>query len=49
MFGLGLRKFSMNGTNIGRVKRTLSLFTLDEAQEIAKHSICQPKQKLLLT
>lgn len=39
MFGLGLRKFSMNGTNIGRVKRTLSLFTLDEAQEIAKKAL----------
>lgn len=36
MFGLGLRKFSMNAANIGRIKRTLSLFTLDEAQEIAR-------------
>lgn len=36
MFGLGLRKFSMNAANIGRVKRTLSLFTLEEAENIAK-------------
>ncbi len=36
MFGLGLRKFSMNGANIGRVKRTLSLFTLKETEEIAR-------------
>ena len=36
MFGLGLRKFSMNGGNIARVKRTLSLFTLEETEEIAK-------------
>jgi phosphotransferase system enzyme I (PtsI) len=36
MFGLGLRKFSMNSSNIARVKRTLSLFTLEETQEIAK-------------
>lgn len=36
MFGLGLRKFSMNAANIGRVKRTLSLFTLEEAEDIAK-------------
>lgn len=35
MFGLGLRKFSMNAANIGRVKRTLSLFTLREAEAIA--------------
>ena len=26
----------MNGANIGRVKRTLSLFTLEEAESIAK-------------
>ena len=39
MFGLGLRKFSMNGANIGRVKRTLSLITLDEVQEIAKKAL----------
>ncbi len=37
MFGLGLRKFSMNAANIGRVKRTLSLFTLEEAVNIAKN------------
>jgi len=36
MFGLGLRKFSMNAANISRVKRTLSLFTLEEAENIAK-------------
>ena len=36
MFGLGLRKFSMNSSNIARVKRTLSLFTLEETQEIAR-------------
>ncbi|MDD2521678.1 MAG: phosphoenolpyruvate--protein phosphotransferase [Anaerolineaceae bacterium] len=36
MFGLGLRKFSMNSANIARVKRTLSLFTLEEAENIAK-------------
>ena len=36
MFGLGLRKFSMNAANIGRVKRTLSLFTLEETENIAK-------------
>ena len=36
MFGLGLRKFSMNAANIGRVKRTLSLFTKEETEEIAK-------------
>lgn len=38
MFGLGLRKFSMNAANIGRVKRTLSLFTLEEAKDIARKS-----------
>ena len=36
MFGLGLRKFSMNSSNIARVKRTLSLFTLEETENIAK-------------
>ncbi|NLG41022.1 MAG: phosphoenolpyruvate--protein phosphotransferase, partial [Chloroflexi bacterium] len=36
MFGLGLRKFSMNAANISRVKRTLSLFTLEETEDIAK-------------
>lgn len=36
MFGLGLRKFSMNAANIGRVKRTLSLFTKEETETIAK-------------
>jgi phosphotransferase system enzyme I (PtsI) len=30
MFGLGLRKFSMGASSIGRVKRTLSLFTREE-------------------
>lgn len=36
MFGLGLRKFSMGASSIGRVKRTLSLFTKEETEEIAK-------------
>ncbi len=36
LFGLGLRKFSMNASNIAHVKRTLSLFTLGEAEEIAE-------------
>jgi len=36
LFGLGLRKFSMNAANISRVKRTLSLFTLEETEDIAK-------------
>jgi phosphoenolpyruvate-protein kinase (PTS system EI component) len=36
MFGLGLRKFSMGASSIGRVKRTLSLFTREETEEIAK-------------
>ncbi|HHX09119.1 MAG TPA: phosphoenolpyruvate--protein phosphotransferase [Chloroflexi bacterium] len=36
LFGLGLRKFSMNAANIARVKRILSLFTLEETEEIAK-------------
>lgn len=35
LFGLGLRKFSMNASNIAHVKRTLSLFTLAETEEIA--------------
>ncbi len=37
LFGLGLRKFSMNASNIAHVKRTLSLFTLAEAEEIAEN------------
>ena len=36
LFGLGLRKFSMNASNIAHVKRTLSLFTLAETEEIAE-------------
>jgi len=36
LFGLGLRKFSMNASNISHVKRTLSLFTLAEVEQIAK-------------
>ena len=36
LFGLGLRKFSMNAANIAHVKRTLSLFTLAETEEIAE-------------
>ena len=36
LFGLGLRKFSMNASNIAHVKRTLSLFTLAETKEIAE-------------
>jgi phosphotransferase system enzyme I (PtsI) len=36
LFGLGLRKFSMNASNIAHVKRTLSLFTLAETEQIAK-------------
>ena len=36
LFGLGLRKFSMNASNIAHVKRALSLFTLAETEEIAK-------------
>ena len=35
LFGLGLRKFSMNSSNIAHVKRTLSKFTLAETEEIA--------------
>jgi len=35
LFGLGLRKFSMNASNIAHVKRTLSKFTLAETEEIA--------------
>ena len=37
LFGLGLRKFSMNASNIALVKRTLSLFTLKETEEIAEN------------
>ena len=36
LFGLGLRKFSMNASNIAHVKRVLSLFTLAETEEIAE-------------
>ncbi|HOZ38127.1 MAG TPA: phosphoenolpyruvate--protein phosphotransferase [Anaerolineaceae bacterium] len=36
LFGLGLRKFSMNASNVAHVKRTLSLFTLAETEEIAE-------------
>lgn len=36
MFGLGLRKFSMNSSSIAQVKRTLSKFTSQETEEIAK-------------
>ena len=36
LFGLGLRKFSMNTSNIAHVKRTLSLFTLAETEQIAQ-------------
>ncbi len=36
LYGLGLRKFSMNASNIAHVKRTLSLFTQDETEEIAE-------------
>lgn len=36
MFGLGLRKFSMNSSNIAHVKRMLSKFTLEETEEIAE-------------
>jgi len=36
LFGLGLRKFSMNAANIAHVKRILSLFTLAETEEIAE-------------
>lgn len=36
MFGLGLRKFSMNASNIAHVKRNLSKFTLKETEEIAE-------------
>jgi len=36
LFGLGLRKFSMNASNIAHVKRALSLFTLAETEQIAK-------------
>lgn len=39
LFGLGLRKFSMNASNIAHVKRTLSLFTLAETEEIAENVI----------
>jgi len=39
LFGLGLRKFSMNASNIALVKRTLSLFTLKETEEIAENVI----------
>jgi len=35
LFGLGLRKFSMNASNIAHVKRTLAKFTLQETEEIA--------------
>ena len=37
LFGLGLRKFSMNASNIAHVKRALSLFTLAETEEIAEN------------
>lgn len=36
LFGLGLRKFSMNASNIAHVKRSLSKFTLAETEEIAQ-------------
>ena len=36
LFGLGLRKFSMNASKIAHVKRILSLFTLEETENIAE-------------
>jgi len=36
LFGLGLRKFSMNASNIAHVKRMLSKFTLKETEEIGQ-------------
>lgn len=36
MYGLGLRKFSMNASNIAHVKRTLSKFTQKETEQIAE-------------
>jgi len=36
LVGLGLRKLSMNASNIARVKRNLSKFTLSELEDIAK-------------
>jgi len=38
LIGLGLRKLSMNGSNIARVKRTISKFTLSEMVNIANEA-----------
>ncbi|MCJ7694414.1 MAG: phosphoenolpyruvate--protein phosphotransferase [Anaerolineaceae bacterium] len=36
LFGLGLRKFSMNASNIAHVKRMLSKFSLEEMEYVAE-------------
>ena len=46
--GLGLRKMSMSGSNIARVKRMLSKFTLQEVEEIAETARVLPTQKEIL-
>ncbi len=38
LMGLGLRKLSMNGSNIARVKRTISKFSLSEMVDIANEA-----------
>ena len=48
LFGLGLRKFSMNAANIAHVKRTLSKFTLNETEEIAQKVTCMSTQAEVL-
>ncbi|MGB4596251.1 MAG: phosphoenolpyruvate--protein phosphotransferase [Anaerolineaceae bacterium] len=48
LFGLGLRKFSMNAANIAHVKRTLSKFTLKETEEIAQKVTCMSTQAEVL-
>jgi phosphotransferase system enzyme I (PtsI) len=36
LVGLGMRKLSMGGAALGRVKRTLAGFTLAQAEELAR-------------
>lgn len=48
LFGLGLRKFSMNTSNIAHVKRILSKFTLAETEEIAQKVISMSTQAEVL-
>lgn len=48
MVGLGLRKLSMSGSNIARVKRVLSRFTMAEAEALASQVVDLPTQAEIL-